>query len=809
MNKKIFLFVNWSLVLLIFTSFLQARQKDPAGTKITVEVNKPGPKVSPILFGIFLEDINNSVDGGIYPELVRNLSFEDADTLQYWKFESTGGKSIAAIFDASKPARPPAPPLNPFNLKSLCVKANGSFKLINNGYWGMDIVKGNSYKFKLATRAIEGFNSPLNILIVGENGKELASGIIKDFKDQWQYDSLNLTAAGSDPKAHLEISGKGSGTLYLDMVSLMPAKTWKNHGFRVDLAKALDALHPRFMRFPGGSFVEGVNIADMYNWKNTIGRLDTRSPLWNLWGYYSTNGIGYQEYLQLAEDLGAEPVFCINAGISYGGIVPMDRMGQWVQDALDAIEYANGPVTSVWGSLRAENGHPKSFNLKYIEIGNENGMAPYNERWKLMADAIHKKYPGIILIADEWAGGHPHDPKPEIIDEHYYDNPDWFIWNAGKYDSYDRKGSKVFIGEYAVTKNTGKGDLRGAIGEAAWMTGMERNSDIVYMGSYAPLFCNVNHLAWPVNLINFDSHSWYGLPSYYVQEMFSNNQGTVVLPLKIENSPKLESPYASGFVGLGTWNNSAEFKDFKVTAPDGKVLYKSDFSKNIDDWKKIGKGEWTVHDGVLRQSAMETGVTAFVGDTNWTDYTITLKARKIAGDNGFQIYFRDHSVRDRIRWDLGGYDNSVYMMEMGVTSKSINAGIVPGRWYDIKIVIRGNSVKGYLDGKLVQEVGDERTDANSLCASAERDDKSGDIILKVVNASADPLETTINLEGAGNLSGIGKAEVLTSEKPTDENSLDDPTKVSPKTETIKFSGTTITRSFPGNSLTVIRIPAKG
>ncbi len=289
----------------------------------------------------------------------------------------------------------------------------------------------------------------------------------------------------------------------------------------------------------------------------------------------------------------------------------------------------------------------------------------------------------------------------------------------------------------------------------------------------------------------------------------SSNQCNVVLPLKTENSLKLESPYASGFVGLGTWNNSAEFKDYKVTAPDGKVLYKSDFSKNIDDWKKIGKGEWTVHDGELRQSAMETGVIAFVGNTNWTDYTMTFKARKIAGDNGFQIYFRDHSIRDRIRWDLGGYDNSVYMMEMGVTSKSINAGIVPGRWYDIKIVIRGNSVKDYLDGKLIPEVGGERTDAKSLCASAERDDKSSGIILKVVNASADPLETTINLEGAGTLSGIGKAEVLTSKKPTDENSLDDPIKVSPKTEIIKFSGTTITRLFQGNSLTVMRIPAKG
>jgi alpha-L-arabinofuranosidase len=463
-------------------------------------------------------------------------------------------------------------------------------------------------------------------------------------------------------------------------------------------------------------------------------------------------------------------------------------------------------VNSVWGSLRAKNGHPKPFKLKYLEIGNENGMTPYAERWVLFVKAIHDKYPDIKLIACEWAGGHPEEPKPEIIDEHYYDNPDWFIWNSNKYDSYNRMGPKIFIGEYAVTSGTGKGNLRGAIGEAAWMTGMERNSDIVIMGSYAPLFCNSNHKAWPVNLINFDSYRWYGLPSYYVQQMFANNQGSVSLPAKIDNAPTLEAPYSSGFIGLGTWNNSAEFKDLKVVSPRGKILYESNFSKNIDDWRKIGPGEWSVHNGVLRQSAIAPNVTAFVGDTTWTDYTITLKARKLYGENGFQIYFRDHNVRQRIRWDLGGYNNSVYLMDMGLTSKSIPAQIEVNRWYDIKIEIKGSSVKGYLDGKFIQEVGDARSSAKSLCASAASDEKSGDIILKVVNASAQALKTQIDLKGAKGLTGDGKAIVLTSTNPLDENTLEEPTKVSPKTETLSISGSTITRSFPGNSLTIIRIP---
>jgi len=794
-----------ALTITALTSLLIARQHAAANATITVEVNKPGHKISPTLFGIFFEDINLSADGGIYPELVRNRSFEDADTLENWKFVSANGKSTASICTADVYARPPVPPLNAFNRKSLCVKADGMFRLENDGYWGMNIVRGSSYSFRMAARAVEGFNTVLTVRILGSKGEELASGAIGGLETSWKYSSAKLTASGSDPEAHLEISGEGKGKLYLDMVSLIPERTWKDHGLRVDLGESLDSLHPKFLRFPGGCWVEGEDFAHMNHWKNTVGSIDTRTSLWNIWGYNATNGLGYHEYLQLAEDLGAEPLFCINAGISHREIVPLDRMGQWVQDALDAIEYANGPENSLWGSLRAKNGHPKPFNLKYIEIGNENGQTPYDERWALIAKAIQAKYPDIRLIADEWAGSHPQDPTPGIVDEHYYNNPDWFIWNANKYDSYDRKGPKIFIGEYAVTENTGKGNLRGAIGEAAWMTGMERNSDVVVMGSYAPLLCNANHKAWPVNLINFDSYRWYGLPSYYVQQMFANNQGTVLLPVSIEGSPLIKPPHSSGCIGLGTWNNAAEFKEVTVASPDGKLLFKSDFSKNIDDWRKTGRGDWSVQDGALKQSAIAPGITAFVGDTSWTDYTISLKARKISGENGFQIYFHNRNNHERVRWDLGGYWNSVHVMEIGITSESMKASIETGRWYDIRIEIRGNSVKGYLDGKLVQEVADNRANVKSLCASAARDDKSGDIILKIVNAGSEPLDTQIDLKSAGTVSGNGKAIVLTSASPLDENTLDEPTKVSPTTEMVKLAGTKLTRTFPANSLTVIRL----
>src|SRR5690606_22755245 len=308
-------------------------------------------------------------------------------------------KSSALISDANFNARPPVTPLNPFNRKSLQVKAAGDFKLENKGYYGMNLVRGQSYTFKAALKTTPnaGYEGSLQVKLLSSKGETLASGELKNIKAAWGYQTLNLKPAGTDPKGYLEITGSGKGSIYMDMVSLLPDATWKGHGLRPDLAEAMNALSPRFLRFPGGCWVEGEDMSRMNKWKETIGNIDTRTPLWNIWRYNATNSLGYHEYLQLAEALGAEPMYCINAGMSHRETIPMDQMGQWVQDALDAIEYANGPVNSVWGAIRAKNGHPAPFNMKYLEIGNENGQEPYAERWKLMAEAIHTKYPDIIL----------------------------------------------------------------------------------------------------------------------------------------------------------------------------------------------------------------------------------------------------------------------------------------------------------------------------------------------------------------------------------------------------------------------------
>lgn len=762
------------------------------------------------MFGIFLEDINLSVDGGLYPELVRNRSFEDADTLQHWTFDRLQGNGTVQVTAANLNAREPLIPLNPFNRKFLSIQADKKFRLTNHGYWGMNIEQGNTYLFKAALRLPDTgeFQGQVKVRLAGAEGKTLAQGELKGFTTQWQYFSLPLQAAADDGNAHIEIEGEGSGLLFLDMVCLLPEKRWKKSGARIDLAEALEDLKPTFFRFPGGCWVEGDDLAHRYQWKKTIGDVDKRIPLWNIWEYNATHGLGYHEYLQLAEDLGAEPVFCIHAGISHKEAVDAGQLGQWVQDALDAIEYANGPVTYVWGSIRAQNGHPEPFHLKYIEIGNENFGTDYFRNYERIANAISAKYPSIKLIANDWAGSHPISPAPDLIDEHYYNHPDWFIFHANKYDAYDRKKPKVFVGEYAVTSKAGKGNLRGAIGEAAFMTGLERNSDVVAMAAYAPLFCHANHQRWPINLINFDHRRWYGIPSYYVQKMFAENQGTVNLPLSISGAPEIEMPAFHGRIGLGTWKNSAEFKELKVTAPDGSVLYADDFSAGIGEWTQTGEGDWSVKDGVLRQRSLAPNVTAFVGDSTWTAYTVTLKARKIYGENGFQIYFHNHANSGRIRWDIGGYGNAINEMQTGLISESINYSLTPGQWYDIRLEVSPTSVKGYIDGKLIQEITNSSMNTRTLCASAALDERNGDIILKIVNTGTQAIQTDIRLNGAGKHKDKGILTLLTSDNPLDENTLDNPTRVFPRQEEVKVAGNRISCQFPGNSLSVIRIPGK-
>jgi alpha-L-arabinofuranosidase len=766
-----------------------------APANITVRVNQPGHRVAPTLWGIFFEDINLSADGGIYPEMVRNRSFEDAKSPEHWTLTKTDGDQDSSIeIDSSRP-------LNPFNRHSLRLRAKPGALLRNPGYWGMNFVSGESYQVRLAARSDKDFSGSIVVALEKSGGGDLARGNLSGLNSDWRWFNLTLKASDTDARGQLGISVQGTGTIWLDMVSVMPAKTWKNHGLRPDLCEMLAGLKPAFVRFPGGCWVEGDDMAHMYNWKKTIGDIAHRQPLWNIWGYQATHGLGYHEYLQLSEDLSAEPLFCINVGMSHRENIPMDQMGPWIQDALDAIEYANGPTNSVWGSLRAQQGHPAPFNLKYLEIGNENGGPAYHERWALFHKAIKAAHPEIQLIANVW-GGYPTNYAPEIIDEHYYNNPEFFMQQAHRYDSYDRKGPKVFVGEYAVTQGCGQGNLRGALGEAAFMTGMERNSDVVVMAAYAPLFVNVNHRKWNPDLINFDSSRVYGLPSYYVQKLFAEHRGDVVLPLQL-TSPETSNRVKEGAVGVGTWATQAEFKDIQVIR-DGKVLYASDFAKGTQDWTKFGNGSWAVQDGAFRQTSMNQNVRATIANQKWDRYTYTLKARKLGGDEGFLILFAVQDPESKSWWNLGGWGNKRHGLELGgVIGNEVDGQIETGRWYDIRIEVAEKRIQCFLDGKLIHDA--KPPSVQALYASATLDTSRKEAILKIVNTAPHALEVDVKLTGVDRLAGPVNAIVLASEKPEDENSLEQPDKVSPRQSTVSENSPDFRHAFPGNSFTVLRV----
>jgi alpha-L-arabinofuranosidase len=778
-----------ALSLLVSLATAQA-----APATLTIDPSRPGHPIAPTLWGIFFEDINHSADGGVYPELVRNRSFEDADKPESWTlFHAEHDRSEMAV-DTSRR-------LNPFNRRSLRVKLDGSMWLENAGYWGMALVQGERYRVRLAARAADGFNGPLFVTLKAQDDRELAQGELRGIAEGWKEFTLDLTASETDPKARLSLAAAGQGTLWLDMVSVMPRKTWKDHGLRPDLCQMLDALKPAFVRFPGGCWVEGDDLAHMYHWKNTVGDVAHRQPLWNLWQYWATHGLGYHEYLQLSEDLGAEPLFCINVGMSHRENVPLDQMGPWIQDALDAIEYANGPTHTVWGGLRARNGHPAPFDMKYLEIGNENGGPAYHERWELFHKAIKARYPDIQLVANVW-GGFPTNRMPEIIDEHYYNNPEFFMQQADRYDTYDRKGPKVFVGEYAVTSGAGLGNLRGAIGEAAFMTGLERNSDVVIMASYAPLFCNANHKRWPINLINFDSSRAFGLPSYYVQKLFSEHRGDVVLPITVEAPEAVTSP-KGGAIGVGTWATQAEFKDLRVTRGN-QTLFAADFADGTKGWKLLGNGQWHVKDGALRQNKLDDNIRAVAGDRSWTDYTYSLKARKLGGAEGFLILFAVQDEEAKSWWNIGGWGNTRHALELGgIVGNDVNGRIETGRWYDLRIELKDRSVKCYLDGKLMHDA--KVPTVRSLYASASQDRQTGEVIAKVVNVSNDEVAASLRFAGNAQVKGPVTAIVLTSERSTDENTLEEPTKVVPKTQALTRSGSNFDHRFPANSLTVFRL----
>lgn len=794
------------------------RAADPP-TRLTVEVDKPGAAISPLLYGIFFEEINRAGDGGIYAEMVQNRSFEDADFPVAWTLVKGDGAAGSFALDKSKPLNHK----NPTSLRLEIGSAGGRVGVASAGFrgvpqrpranpaeWrprfeqadgGIAVQQGKRYNLSFYARAGQGFSGSLRVTLERKDGSVLASQTVAGIGADWKRSAVSLTPRATEPNARLVLSAETPGVVWLDMVSLFPQDTYKGraNGLRPDLMRYIEQMRPAFVRFPGGCFVEGEEMEHAFRWKETIGDLARRPGHWNLWGYRSTDGLGYHEYLQMCEDLKAEPLFVINCGMAHRDVVPMEQIGEYVQDALDAIEYANGSPTSKWGALRAQAGHPKPFNLKLVQIGNENGGPRYHERYARFHDAIKQRYPDIELVACDWQGI-PQNRPLDIIDPHLYSNPATMQAQADRYDRYDRKGPKVYFGEYAVTREAGTGNLQAAVAEAAFMTGLERNGDIVKMSSYAPLLSHISWKAWNPNALVYDQARIYGTPSYYVQAMFGANRGDRVLPVQIEQPARtMETP--KGRIGVGTWATQAEYKDIKVTR-GGQTLFESDFSRGIGDWKTT-RGKWEVMDGALRQSDPAEDVRAVVGDLSWSDYTLTLKARKLGGREGFLVMFQAPGDDTKSWWNLGGWGNTQHGLEVpGVAERRVPSTIEEGRWYDIRVELQGQNIKCYLDGKLIHDV--TRTTPPSLFAVAGWDNDTRETVLKVVNASEKPLEAVVALQGVKPTTLKGKAIVLTSKGPRDENSFGAPTLIAPREEAVTGTVSNLSRTFPPHSVTVLR-----
>ena len=583
---------NFLFLFLFFTSGIIC----PAQTAnvISVKVDSPGPSIQPTMWGIFFEDINFAADGGIYAELVKNRSFEFSKPLMGWKIVKPDTTTGVLIINQSG-----TNPSNPRYARITIAPGEASFGLSNAGFRGMGIKKGMTYNFSVIARQQEGSTLNMRIELVNSKGEIIGTTNLTPAAKEWKKYNVSLKANATELKSKLNIWFQGKGSLDIDMISLFPEDTWKNRpgGLRADLVQLLADIKPGFLRFPGGCIVEGRELGTRYQWKNTIGNIEDRHLIVNRWNtefahrltpdYFQSFGMGFFEYFQLAEDIGAEPLPILNCGMACqfntAEVVPLDQLDPYIQDALDLIEFANGATDSKWGKLRVQMGHPAPFGMKFIGIGNEQWGPQYIERYTKFVNAIKQKYPEIKIVTGtgpspsgkdfDYASAELKKLNAQIVDEHYYANPEWFLKNAARYDNYDRNGYKIFAGEYAAqSKFTCSPDNQNnwecALSEAAFMTGLERNSAVVYMCSYAPLFAHVDGWQWTPDLIWFDNLKSYGTANYYVQKLFSNNKGTDLLSLLMNNKPLTGQ---NGLYGSAAFDKNTSEIILKLVNSTGKA----------------------------------------------------------------------------------------------------------------------------------------------------------------------------------------------------------------------------------------------
>lgn len=808
------------LVVGLVLGFLSAcQQETPITSVIHVDGEGVVQPVNPHLYGISLEEINHAIDGGLYAEMIQNRSFEDGVPPLNCPYDARRRILLTPNNYEMPFMRPDSLPgwhalssttwlnldakelLNQKNHRSLQVgiysTQEGRGGVVAEGYNGLSIRKGENYELSFYVKGASYYPKPLRVALEDSIGNRMLSDVLKiQTRNEWQHVKHTFTATASSDKAILTISSDSTQMFWLDVVSLFP-RTWRGrqNGQRADLVEALAALQPSFIRFPGGAFVEGYTAGTYPVWHETVGNIAERKHFWNVWGYGTTNGMGYHEYLQLCEDLGAEPVYVINSGITnmsrrprFESITEMDKL---VNEALDAIAYANAPADSTMGALRAKNGHAKPFGLRYVEIGSENYGYEYTKRFELFRNAIHKAWPEVTVISNSLVGRRV---RSEWRDIHFNGRNSFFLNNLGKYETTRSRfqWENTFVGEFGNMQSSEARTMAAAIGEASFLTVIEQHPDLMSRIAYSPVLGHVDYTRsrWP--LLLFDNHQVVPSPSYYMFQMFAGHRGEEVLQTTVDTymRPSVTSGYASVYM----FDNCYTFEETRL---DGRP---------IEQGKVVGGG-WTVNNGSL-QPVPNRWNYLLMGDSTATDYTFQTRINRTKGSEPIQFRVRNNGLsqeqQDYICFRIGDGKASLLHQSGNVTdslSASIAYPLKNNRPYDVRIQCAKDSICCYVDGALVQKA--VLRAYPSLSSVVTIDHTNHCLYLKVVNATQHEEKTELDIRGVS-VSNTAEVIELSAEMEA-MNSFEHPDRIKPVKKEVSFMmGIPKVYKFPPSSITILK-----
>ena len=759
------------------------------------------------LFGIFFEDLNHAADGGHYAEMVQNRSFEfdPMDNKEYhslygWEKVKRGNAEVILSIDTLEPYSEK----NPHYLVIDVTKPGKGAGVLNLGYnSGFAVKEGEVYLFSCYAKSMSGKPEEFRVALEGKDGCEYAGLILQGGTAGWEKQEGRLVSSKTDTSARLVLTMPQKGRLALDFVSLFPEDTFmgRRNGMRKDIALKLKDMKPKFMRFPGGCLVHdgSLNPEDrnsMYRWKNTIGPVEERPARRNSWGYNQSLGLGFFEYFQFCEDIGAKPLPVLPGGYDphHQRIVPLNELQPWIQDALDLIEFANGTPESEWGGIRARMGHEAPFGLEYIGIGNEEVGDAFFERYPFFHRAVREKYPEIKIIgtAGPFSAGSEYEKGwkcakeygSDLVDEHYYHTPEWFLANHHRYDNFRAQDPKVFLGEYASWGNT----WYNALAEASFMLGLERNAKAVGLACYAPMLANVDYVNWKPDMLWFDNHRIYGSPDYYVQKLFMNHQGSRRLEIYTEGleAPGIEEEPICGGIRLQGYHSEVIFRDVVL--------------ENSKTGEKVSFGDYHLK---------KEEASVWLADTEWKDYTISCRAEELDGFQGFQIFFGWQDEDNNYSWTVGGWQNYDLLLSRRIRGlcSDLTQSLIrvsKGQEYSLKLQVSGRMVRAWVDGRLCAETEDKPVVTEPLYYGASRDEADQTVILKMVNMQEQGVSAHIIMKGMCGSRVQGTVYTMQADLAA-ENDFAKPERVAPQEEVFYKENESFMYEFPKFSLTVFRL----